>query len=192
MNMLVCKNVYFNASSCVSFVLFVVPFSFNFCICTSFSQHVCTMSLYSRHHRMFKYFCYVMFHAKRLSYLYLALCSSTLEGAIRWTEVRGNWLLASVETRNVRDTVIMHWTESKTSHVEMILTNPFMVVLRMADYWVYHMTPFHMFDSKPPSQASCEWLLVELSDPKRVQKYRRNTASKETHWWIYSSKMGEE
>ena len=55
MSMLVCKNVRLNSSSCAFFVSSFLYFSFNFFICTYFSQHVCAMSLHFRHHRIFRY-----------------------------------------------------------------------------------------------------------------------------------------
>ena len=77
-SMLVCKIVCLNSSSCVSFVSSFFSFSFNFFICTYFSQQTAPCLIIFSHHRIFHYVSIFTFHATRSSYLYLSLCFSTL------------------------------------------------------------------------------------------------------------------
>ena len=56
----VCTDVRLHFPSCVFFLSSFFQFSFSVLICTSFAQHVCTMCLHLRHHRIFLYLCFML------------------------------------------------------------------------------------------------------------------------------------
>ena len=57
---------------------FIFSFSFNFFICTSCLEHVCTMSPHFTHHRMLLYLCFMRLDLHTCTSHYI--CSSTLSG----------------------------------------------------------------------------------------------------------------